>query len=42
VDLVGIRNLLTDRLGRPVDVVDREALKPQLRDNILAEAETVF
>jgi putative addiction module CopG family antidote len=42
LDLVGIRNLLTDRLGRPVDVVDREALKPQLRDNILAEAEMVF
>ncbi len=42
LDLVGIRNLLTDRLGRRVDVVDREALKPQLRDNILAEAEMVF
>ena len=42
LDLVGIGNLLTDRLGRPVDVVDRKALKPQLRDNILAEAERVF
>lgn len=42
LDLVGIKTLLTERLGRPVDVVDREALKPQLRDNILAEAEMVF
>ena len=42
LDLVGIRNLLTDRLGRPVDVVERQALRPQLRDNILAEAEAVF
>jgi putative addiction module CopG family antidote len=42
LDLVGIKNLLTDRLGRPVDVVDRDALKPQLRDNIVAEAERVF
>jgi putative addiction module CopG family antidote len=42
LDLVGVKNLLADRLGRPVDVVEREALKPPLRDNILAEAETVF
>jgi putative addiction module CopG family antidote len=42
LDLVGVKNLLADRLGRPVDVVEREALKPRLRDNILAEAETVF
>ena len=41
LDLVRIKMLLTDRIGRPVDVVDREALKPQLRDNILAEAERV-
>ena len=42
LDLVGVRNLLADRLGRPVDVVERQALKPRLRDGILAEAETVF
>ncbi len=42
LDLVAVRNLMADRLGRPVDVVEREALKPRLRDNILAEAETVF
>ncbi|HME26612.1 MAG TPA: nucleotidyltransferase family protein [Acetobacteraceae bacterium] len=42
LDLVGVRNLLADRLGRPVDVVERQALKPRLRDGILAEVETVF
>ncbi len=42
LDLVGVKNLLADRLGRPVDVVEKEALKPRLRDGILAEAETVF
>jgi len=42
LDLVGVKNLLADRLGRPVDVIEREAIKPRLRDSILAEAETVF
>jgi len=42
LDLVGVKNLLADRLGRSVDVIDREALKPGIRDSILAEAETVF
>ena len=42
LDLVGVKNLLADRLGRAVDVVEKEALKPRIRDNILAEAETVF
>jgi len=41
-DLVGVQNLLTDRLGRTVDVVEREALKPGIRDRVLREAETVF
>jgi predicted nucleotidyltransferase len=42
LDLVGVKNLLADRLGRAVDVVEKEALKPRIRDSILAEAETVF
>jgi putative addiction module CopG family antidote len=42
IDLVGVQNLLSDRLGRPVDVVEREALRPRIRDSILAEAEPVF
>jgi hypothetical protein len=42
IDLVGVRNLLSDRLGRAVDVVERESLKPPIRDSILADMETVF
>jgi len=42
LDLVGVKNLLMDRLGRTVDVLERVALKPNLRDSVLAEAETVF
>ena len=42
IDLVGLHNLLADRLGYPVDVVERNALRPHLREGILAEAEAVF
>ena len=42
VDLVGVQNLLADRLGRAVDVVERQSLKPRLRESVLAEAETIF
>jgi putative addiction module CopG family antidote len=42
IDLVGVKNLLGDHLGREIDVVDRDSLKPLLRDSILPEAETVF
>jgi predicted nucleotidyltransferase len=41
-DLVRVNNLLADRLGRAVDVVEKEALKPRIRDSILAEAGTAF
>lgn len=33
-----LRRRLQDLLGRPVDLVTREALKPQLRERILQEA----
>ena len=33
-----LRRALTELLGRQVDLVTRPALKPQLRDHILAEA----
>ena len=42
IDLVGVKNLISDRLGREADVVDRECLSPLIRETILAEAETVF
>ncbi len=33
-----LKDCLEGILGRPVDLVTRDALKPQLRDRILAEA----
>jgi hypothetical protein len=42
IDLVGVKNLLGDHLGRAIDVVDRDSIKPIIRDSILTEAETVF
>lgn len=42
IDLVAIKNLLSDRLGHDVDVVERRSLRPMLRDRIQGEAETVF
>ncbi len=33
-----LRRRLEDLLGRPVDLVTRDALKPQLREQILREA----
>jgi putative addiction module CopG family antidote len=42
IDLVGVKNLLGDRLGREIDVVERDSLKPMIRDSILAGAEAVF
>lgn len=41
-DLVGVKNLLAGRLGRAVEVVEREALDPRVHDSILSEAEVVF
>lgn len=41
-DLVGVRNLIGDALGHEVDLVERDSLKPLIRDGILAEVETVF
>ncbi len=37
-EFVRLRRRLEVVLGRPVDLVTREALKPQLRDRILSEA----
>lgn len=33
-----LRRVLSEVLGRPVDLVARDALKPQLRERILSEA----
>ena len=42
VDLVAIKNLLEDHLGRAVDVVTKNGLEPLVRDRVLREAQAVF
>ncbi len=42
IDLAGLRLYLCDLLGRDVEIVERDYLKPFLRDGILAEAVEVF
>jgi predicted nucleotidyltransferase len=42
VELVGIKLLLEDRLGVPVDVTTRDSLDPLLRDRIEGSAVRVF
>jgi predicted nucleotidyltransferase len=42
IELVGIRELLEQRLGIPVDVTTRDSLDPLLRDRIEASAERIF
>jgi putative addiction module CopG family antidote len=42
IDLVSVKDLLEDRLGRRVDVVTKEGIEPAIRDRVLREAEVVF
>jgi uncharacterized protein len=42
IELVGIKQLLEQRLGVPVDVTTRDSLDPLLRDRIEASAERIF
>lgn len=42
LDLAGVKNLLEDALGRPVDVVTREGLAKGIKAKVAAEAEQVF
>ncbi len=41
-DQAGLEAFFKDLLGKPVDVVRRDRLKPFLRDNILAEAIEIY
>ena len=41
-DLVGIKQLLEDRLGVPVDLTTRDGLHPRLRARIEASAHRIF
>jgi len=42
VDLVEVKTMLEEMLGREVDVVTREGLDPRLRERVMREAENVF
>ena len=42
IELVGIKQLLEQRLGIPVDVTTRDSLDPLLRARIEASAERIF
>ena len=42
VDLVSVKLLLENRLGRKVDVVTRQGIEPAVWDRVLNEAESVF
>ncbi len=42
VELVGIKQLLENRLGIPVDLTTRDSLDPLLRNRIEASAERIF
>jgi len=41
-NLVSVQNFLEERIGRKVDVVTPEGLKPTIRERVLKEAETIF
>jgi hypothetical protein len=42
IKFVGIQDELADILGREVDLVTRNALKPLIRDDILNSAEVIY
>jgi uncharacterized protein len=42
VNLVSVKNLLEEFLGREVDVVTREGVEPSIRGRVFSEAEHVF
>jgi uncharacterized protein len=42
IELVGIKQMLEDRLGMGVDITTRDSLDPMLRDKIEMSAERIF
>jgi uncharacterized protein len=42
ITLGRLQRELADVLGRPVDLVPRDGLKPALKDEVLADARTVY
>ncbi len=41
-DLIGMKDELSDLLGRKVDLGVKRSLKPRYRDRILAEAQVIY
>jgi predicted nucleotidyltransferase len=41
-DLIGMKNELSDLIGRKIDLGVKRALKPRYKDQILAEAQVVY
>lgn len=42
IDVVGVKNVLSDQVRVPADVVEGTAIEPRLRERIKGEAEPVF
>jgi predicted nucleotidyltransferase len=42
LDLIRLKDELSDLLGRPVDLGVKRALKPRYKDHILAEAHVIY
>jgi hypothetical protein len=42
ITLARLQRELADLLGRPVDLVPRQGLKPVIRDQVLASAEEIY
>ncbi|MDQ3098992.1 MAG: nucleotidyltransferase family protein [bacterium] len=42
LDVIGIQQDIEDAVGRKVDLVEYEALKPAIRESILSQAQIIF
>jgi len=42
IDFIGIKNELEDALGRAVDLVEYDALKPRLKEQVLRDRVTIL
>ena len=42
LDYAGLLNALTDVVGRKVDLVSKQGLKPTIRDDVLREARVIY
>lgn len=42
IELVGLENYLSEKLGKKVEIATRKYLSPYIKDNILSEEQTVY